>query len=47
MQAFRLAFSVALISVLIETAVMVIRLAVRLTVGSLKREPVVFHLKKG
>ncbi|MCP5101401.1 MAG: hypothetical protein GY943_38130 [Chloroflexi bacterium] len=47
MQAFRLGFTVALIMVLIETAVMVVRLAVRLTVGSLKREPVVIRLKKG
>ena len=46
MQAFRLAFTVALIAVLIETAVMVVRFAVRLTVGSIKHEPVAIHLKK-
>ena len=47
MQAFRLAFTVALIAVLVETAVMVVRSAIRLTLGSIKREPVVIHLKKG
>ncbi|MCP4415427.1 MAG: hypothetical protein GY805_02320, partial [Chloroflexi bacterium] len=47
MQAFRLGFTVALIVVLIETAVMVVRFAVRLTVGSMKREPVVIYAKKG
>ncbi len=47
MQAFRLGFTVALLVVLVETAVMVVRFAVRLIVGSLKREPVVIRLKKG
>ncbi len=47
MQAFRWGFTVALIMVLVETAVMVVRFAVRLTVGSLKREPVVIRLKRG
>jgi hypothetical protein len=47
MQAFRLGFTVALIVVLVETAVMVVRYAVRRTVGSVKREPVVIRLKKG
>ncbi len=47
MQAFRLGFTMVLIMVLVETAVMVVRNAVRLTVGSIKREPVVIHLKKG
>ena len=47
MQAFRLGFTIALVAVLVETAVMVIRFAVRLTVGSIKREPVVINLKKG
>ena len=46
-QAFRWGFAVALLMVLVETAVIVVRFAVCLTVGSLKREPVVIRLKKG
>lgn len=45
MEVFRMAFTIALIVILIETLVMVVRFAARLVAGSIKQEPVTFHLK--